>query len=274
MILEALYALGVKSDRLMMYPGEWDVPEDEGSAANFEGRLLAQARDRYGTKLVPIEVQRLSQGDTTWAESFTKLLAFNQTQYKRVISLDSDATVRQSMDELFLLPSSPVAMPRAYWLDQPFLSSQLIVIEPSAREWTNIERFMHSQKDPGFDMDILNTLFKDSCIIIPHRKYNLITGEFRGDKHEKYLGTSAQWNGTTMLEEAKFIHFSDWPRPKPWIKASDQQVQDMQPKCKDTEGGQDCSDQQAWLGIYQDFADSRERVCGQRYDIVDSNSGY
>lgn len=95
MILEALYALGVKSDRLMMYPGEWDVPEDGGSAANFEGRLLAQARDRYGTKLVPIEVQRLSQGDTTWTESFTKLLAFNQTQYKRVISLDSDATVQQ-----------------------------------------------------------------------------------------------------------------------------------------------------------------------------------
>lgn len=162
------------------------------------------------------------------------------------------------MDELFLLPSSPVAMPRAYWLDQPFLSSQLIVIEPSALEWTKIERFMHNRKDPGFDMDILNALYKDLCTIIPHRKYNLITGEFRGDKHEKYLGTSAQWNGTTMLEEAKFIHFSDWPRPKPWIKASDQQVQDMQPKCKDTEGGKDCSDRQAWLSIYQDFADSRE----------------
>ena len=95
MILEALYALGVKSDRLMMYPSEWDVPEDYDSAANVEGRLLAQARDRYGTKLIPVQVQRLSHGDTTWAESFTKLLAFNQTQYKRVISLDSDATVRQ-----------------------------------------------------------------------------------------------------------------------------------------------------------------------------------
>lgn len=266
MILEAQYTLGVKADRLMMYPSEWDVPEDDGSAANLQGRLLAQARDRYATKLVPVEIQKLSQGEMTWAESVTKLLAFNQTQYRRVISLDSDATVRQvslttyqtgiiahtyqSMDELFLLPSSPVAMPRAYWLDQPFLSSQMIVIEPSAQGWANIERYIHSKKDPGFDMDILNALYKNSSTIIPHRKYNLITGEFRSDTHERYLGTSAQLNGTAMLEEAKFIHFSDWPRPKPWIKATEQEVQDIQPKCKNTEREQDCSDRQAWLSIY------------------------
>lgn len=30
-----------------------------------------------------------------WAESFTKLLAFNQKQYDRVLSLDSDATILQ-----------------------------------------------------------------------------------------------------------------------------------------------------------------------------------
>lgn len=31
----------------------------------------------------------------TWAESYTKLLPFNQTQYDRVLSLDSDSTVLQ-----------------------------------------------------------------------------------------------------------------------------------------------------------------------------------
>ncbi len=29
----------------------------------------------------------------TWAKSFTKLLSFNQTQYERLIHLDSDATL-------------------------------------------------------------------------------------------------------------------------------------------------------------------------------------
>ena len=33
--------------------------------------------------------------DRTWSESFTKLLAFNQTQYSRVLCLDSDATLFQ-----------------------------------------------------------------------------------------------------------------------------------------------------------------------------------
>jgi len=53
----------------------------------------------------------------TWSDSYTKLLAFNQTQYDRVLSLDSDSTVLKPMDELFLLPDCPVAMPRAYWLE-------------------------------------------------------------------------------------------------------------------------------------------------------------
>lgn len=30
-----------------------------------------------------------------WAKSYTKLLAFNQTEYDRVLNLDSDATISQ-----------------------------------------------------------------------------------------------------------------------------------------------------------------------------------
>lgn len=89
MIFESLVRLKAKAERLMMYPEEWIVGDESRS-----GRLLAKARDDYGVRLVPIHVQRLA-GEPTWAESFTKLLAFNQTEYKRVLSLDSDATVLQ-----------------------------------------------------------------------------------------------------------------------------------------------------------------------------------
>jgi hypothetical protein len=88
------------------------------------------------------------------------------------------------MDELFLSPSAPVAMPRAYWLDQPFLSSQRILLGSSQAEWQRIEEFM-DRDDSGFDMDTLNTLYKDSCLILPHRRYNIITGELRGADHSK-----------------------------------------------------------------------------------------
>jgi hypothetical protein len=80
------------------------------------------------------------------------------------------------MDKLFLIPSSPVAMPRAYWLDQPFLSSQLVLLQPSQFEWHQIQEFM-TRDDPSFDIDILNSIYKHSAIVLPHRQYNLLSAE-------------------------------------------------------------------------------------------------
>lgn len=89
MIFETLQRLGSKAERLMMYPEQWSLESD-----SLESVLLRKARDDYYVKLVPIHVQHFS-GEATWGDSFTKLLAFNQTQYERVISLDSDANVLQ-----------------------------------------------------------------------------------------------------------------------------------------------------------------------------------
>ncbi len=70
-------------------------------------------------------------GDPTWAESLTKLSIFKLTEYKRIIYFDADGLVMKNMNHLFSLPPTPIAMPRAYWLDQPFFSDQIAVIEPS-----------------------------------------------------------------------------------------------------------------------------------------------
>lgn len=94
MVLEALHRSGAKADRIMMYPEDWQMAHDDAPIISTEKKLLAQARDSYGVKLVPIKLQSVEKGESTWTDSFTKLLAFNQTQYKRVMSLDSDATVR------------------------------------------------------------------------------------------------------------------------------------------------------------------------------------
>jgi hypothetical protein len=89
MVFESLHRLGSEAERLMMYPEEWSI-----EAESSDAWLLRRARDEYDVKLQPVQIQRL-EGDIIWGESFTKLLAFNQTQYKRVISLDSDANVLQ-----------------------------------------------------------------------------------------------------------------------------------------------------------------------------------
>jgi alpha-N-acetylglucosamine transferase len=173
-----------------------------------------------------------------------------------VLSLDSDSTVLQHMDELFLAPSAHVAMPRAYWLDKPYLSSQLILIQPSAEEFRRIEQAIDNVQTGEFDMEIVNNLYSNNCMILPHRPYNLLTGEFRSKgKHTTYLGNEyEEWDPDRALKEAKFLHFSDWPILKPWLSTSPKLKEEHQPQCNLlSDGSESCRSRDLWLGFYDDF---------------------
>ena len=80
----------------------------------------------------------------TWDKSVTKFMAFSLGYYDRVIALDSDITLLQSLDELFLLPKTPIALPRAYWsLSKPWpLTSLLMVIQPNLDEFTQFKKII------------------------------------------------------------------------------------------------------------------------------------
>lgn len=167
------------------------------------------------------------------------------------------------MDELFLIPSAPVAMPRAYWLnpDDRVLSSQLVLLEPSEFEFKRIVDAMDHVSSGDFDMEIVNNLYKDSCWVIPHRPYDLLSGEFRADTHKAYLGSEEEpWNGEAVVKEASFLHFSDWPYPKPWITTSQSNTEERKPKCRSVNGTaeEDCTDQKIWLWLYDDFRERRQ----------------
>ncbi|KAF2968563.1 hypothetical protein GQX73_g4943 [Xylaria multiplex] len=263
MIFETLHRLQAKAERVMMYPEKMMNPT-ETNPESYEAKLLVKARDHYGVKLAPVSVQRRAGGDATWAESFTKLLAFNQTQYLRVLHVDSDATILQPMDELFLMPPCPVAMPRAYWLfpDNKILSSQLMLVQPSEIEFDRVMKQVESSSRDDYDMEIVNQLYGDTAMILPHRPYDLLTGEFRGDNHQNYLGTDREeFDPVTIFNEAKYLHFSDWPVPKPWISTSEGVRQDKQPKCDRKNGQEDCTARELWNGFYSDFTQRRLRVC-------------
>ncbi|KFA79953.1 hypothetical protein S40288_05130 [Stachybotrys chartarum IBT 40288] len=265
MLFEVLHRLGSRPDRVLMYPSDM-VDPTATYADDDDARLLLKARDEYGVHLVPITIRHRKGADPTWADSFTKLLAFNQTAYKRVLSLDSDSTILQPMDELFLLPPCPVAMPRAYWLssDNPTLSSQVMLIQPSAIEFERIIERIDSAGSDDYDMEIANSLYKDSAMVLPHRPYDLLTGEFGSHDHTHYLGTDrAEWDPVSIYNEAKFLHFSDWPAPKPWLTMSDKLRAEKQPACEVRDGIEDCASRQIWNAIYDDFRERRERVCGR-----------
>nr|POE51778.1 glucose n-acetyltransferase 1 [Quercus suber] len=265
MLLAALHKVHAKADRLLLYSSQWDIDDPTAPATST---LLRRARDVYGAQLQPIEILRADAvSDPTWAAGFTKWLAFNQTQYERVLTLDSDATVLRSMDELFLLPRTPVALPRAYWLNDS-LSAQVALVQPSSTAFARIREQIAARGEDDFDMEIINALYGDSCMVMPHRPYNLLTGEFRAEEHVRYLGDrDERWDPETVMREAKYVHFSDWPLPKPWIAHSNLMFRELWPACNGVLDGEveDCQDREIWAWFYDDFRARREEVCGEEF---------
>ena len=208
--------------------------------------------------------------DETWDTSITKFLAFNQTQYFRILHLDNDVSVLRNMDDLFLAPEARVGMTRAYWKlpKENTLTSLLMLIFPSVIE---TERLMvaaerETRANRTYDMEILNELYGQSALVLPHRKYGLLTGEFRSKNHTNYHGNDYEiWDPQRALAEASLVHFSDHPLPKPWIMWPQQLLKDMMPKCDYMPGTPEesgCRDRDIWIDLYHDFRRRRKDVCG------------
>lgn len=264
MLLESLVRLGVKAELLLLY--------DHTLELNLLAlKLLAKAREEFGAKLQAVDIQILptaeDQVPATGASSFMKLLAFNQTQYRRVLMLDSASTVLRPMDELFLLPSARVAMPRAYWSQRaeeravPEFCDALALIEPSNSEWELFHEAIAAREQGESDMEIMSRLYGSEAMVLPHRGYALLTSEFAAEGHGAYLGNPGEtWDAEEMLTEAKFVHFSDYPLPKPWAAVEEAIVESARPKCRvvDEDGGKECKDRGVWEALRRDFRARRK----------------
>ena len=174
------------------------------------------------------------------------------------------------MDELFLLPSAVAAMPRSYWEPQEphiKLSSQLLLVMPSSHEFQRCLAAVQAADRNAYDMEIVNHLYGDTALVLPYDIYDLYTGEFRGGPdHKNFLGDlGAVWNPDKAVERAKFVHFSDWPLPKPWITAEQGLWEESMPKCFGEDGveiKEPCRERELWIWFYEDFKARRTQVCG------------
>lgn len=280
MIFDSLRNLGSRADLILFYPSDWDLRVSDDLDRNSQ--LLNLAKDKYHVKLIPVEVTTIKRAkhedgednDMTWDTSITKLLAFGETQYDRILHIDSDVTVLQNMDDLFFLPSAPVAMPRAYWSEfrPPPLTSLIVLLEPSYQEFvalTNAISKAAAQDSAGggphkYDMEYLNDRYASSALVLPHRPF-LLTGEFRSHTHKQYFGNDyEEWDPDKAIARARLVHFSDWPLPKPWIASPFEGVKQLRPKCEKNPGTPQesrCRDREVWLGLYDDFRKRRKDVC-------------
>ena len=179
------------------------------------------------------------------------------------------------MDELFLLPPAVAAMPRSYWEAQPKLSSQLLLLQPSEHEFNRVQAATNAASNVEYDMEILNTLYINTALVLPHKVYDVLSSEFKPQKnagseesakHENYLGDSTlAWDPDLALKTAKFVHFSEWPLPKPWSSAVDTSVEDVRTLCMDRSWSGStmyCREGNIWVILHDDFRRRRKEVCG------------
>lgn len=257
MIFDSLHRLESKADRILLYSSNL-LRETSSKAVT----LLEKARTEFGVKLVLVEAQHKNNVHRIWADSYTKLLAFNQTDYKRVIHLDSDSTLRRNLDALFFLPEAGMVLPRAYWLEKPKLSSHIMVLQPSAGAFERIQGAIEGATRGTYDMEIINSLFGKQCLILPHQEYALLTGEFRSpdSKHIGFMDGEGKWDPDNVMENAKFVHFSDYPFPKPWEETTAEEQEAAVPKCVDDDqkGLVDCRAREIWIDFYKNFKARRE----------------
>ncbi|OAQ68551.1 glucose n-acetyltransferase [Pochonia chlamydosporia 170] len=222
--------------------------------------------------LRPFEVISTRKGDSTWRESLTKFHSFALTEWTQVLAFDSDSLILNSMDHYFLSPLVPIAVPRAYWLSEKdtdiakqVLGSHVMLLEPNTVRYRKI--MDEALRSGDFDMEVINSMFKDLAMILPYRRLALLTGEFRNKDHSKYLAPNQeeQWNAMGEVSRAVLVHFSDWPLPKPWKTQTKEDWDKAMPKCladdTETDDKPACADQVMWTGFYTDYDLDKEAQC-------------
>lgn len=104
-------------------------------------------------------------------------------------------------------------------------------------------------------MDAVNDLYKGMCMVLPN-EYDLLSRELRNTDHAAYLGNSIEvWNATAEFWKASYIHFSDWPMPKPWlVNRTDLESMDAAPKCPPN-----CEEKRLWILLHTTFLNERQQ---------------
>ena len=294
LLFEALQRHGSKADRILFYPDDWDL--SVRNDRDRESQLLVLARDQYNVKLVPVDMnaggldedeedEGKRQGDEEVGDTnpggglgrdVIRFLAWDQTQYDRVIHLDSDITLQRHLDELFLLPKASIVMPRAIWSlpaaetgtnNSPKLrlSSRLMVLEPSREIYNQLTALARpDQKHPIANDELLYTsIFGTTALVLPHETYAFPISQLRSSDHSSF----SQTQSSTSTSSAAIIHFLDPPFPKPWIMWPRELLAQEMPIC---EGSPDskakgreeaCRNRDHWFALYDDFRRRRKDVC-------------
>ena len=136
-------------------------------SSDYISRFTAQ-----NATVIPHEPPPLYDNDSPYYTNvLLKLVGFRLHQYipslKRVLILDSDQMILQSLDHIFSLPAADLAAPRAYRQGTFGFTSAFLLVSLSDRLWDRIDRALQTVSDNTFDMDLLNRMFAETVMLLP-----------------------------------------------------------------------------------------------------------
>lgn len=145
--------------------------------------------------VIPYEPPPLSveSGGGYYRNVLLKLVSFKLHHYipalKRVLVLDADQLVLQSLDHLFDLPAVDVAMPHSYWEGPGKMTSAMMLVSLSDRLWNIMDDGLKTIATDVYDMDLVNQLFIRTAMVLPgdyctlnsHWETNDLPRWWRGD---------------------------------------------------------------------------------------------
>eukprot|EP00386_Alphamonas_edax_P012741 GDKI01039604.1.p1 GENE.GDKI01039604.1~~GDKI01039604.1.p1 ORF type:complete len:500 (-),score=141.73 GDKI01039604.1:66-1481(-) len=199
------------------------VLHTDGVSQNMQRRF-----EKNGLEAIHVDMLRGATSGVTWIDSYAKLRVFNLPQYDRIIYLDSDALVAHNLDHFFLLPDHFLYAPRAYWIAQPFMNSQMLIVQYNKDVWDEINKELSAsmadqakyagEMNFNGDMDLINHLYKDTAGLLPG-VYETLNGDWSWDHFAK---GDTKFDFTTLDQLASktfVVHFSESPTRgygKPW----------------------------------------------------------
>ena len=157
-------------------------------------------------------------GDVVYSRHFAKIQAWLLTEYRKIISIDSDAIVLRNIDHLFKCGEFCAA-----YRHSDLFNTGVVVLKPSLKTFQdickNIQRIgSYTSGDQGFlnyyyeDLKKAPMFSKDINTVTTNDKFLRLPAEYNGDVSVFYLANKWMY---IDVEEPYVIHYTLGPI-KPW----------------------------------------------------------
>lgn len=172
----------------------------------FKQALTTCSRPEVKLLQVPEAPEGITRRDL-YSQSYVRFEAFRLTQYERIIILDADGLIVRNLDHLFTMPldGHKIGASLAYYLPYNWLSSVVLVVEPSLALYNHIRSYLTPDgirevsvyaNGSHFDMDVLNYVLRSG------RNAKLISSGYGT------LDSAFVEKGRDSMDGIYYVHFS------------------------------------------------------------------